>query len=294
MRKYCWIVLAVAVLGLAGCEGTAAPAALSEPTATVEQPPTPTAEQAVSESDEQTAPESGEPIEETVENAGPEMAALPISSEDVDIASGGQTYPSYLSAPARGGPYPGIVLVHSINGMEMGYLTLSDRLAEDGFVVLALGWQTFERTPPDATVRELVDEGIAFLSARPDVDPDRLGLTGFCIGGYYTMLLLPQIDDFKAGVAWYGFPYRGDPQPADLIDDLEAPMLVIHGTADNPSPIDDIYRYTDALTQAGKTFELEVYEGEPHGFMLSNGQLRHDEVAQDAFATMLDFFQRYL
>ncbi|MFN8450977.1 MAG: hypothetical protein U0521_20955 [Anaerolineae bacterium] len=24
------------------------------------------------------------------------------------------------------------------------------------------------------------------------------------------MLLLPQIDSFKAGVAWYGFPYRGD------------------------------------------------------------------------------------
>jgi carboxymethylenebutenolidase len=108
------------------------------------------------------------------------------------------------------------------------------------------------------------------------------------------MFFLPQIDAFDAGVAWYGFPYRGDPQPADLIDELDAPMLIIHGTADNPSPIEDIYRYTDALTEAGKTFELEVYDGEPHGFMLEGGQMRQDEVAMDAFMRMVDFFDRTL
>jgi carboxymethylenebutenolidase len=95
-------------------------------------------------------------------------------------------------------------------------------------------------------------------------------------------------------VAWYGFPNNGDPAPASFVDQLEAPMLIIHGTADEPSPITSIYDYANQLTAASKSFELKVYYGEPHGFMLSNGQLRDDEVAVDAFNQMADYFQRKL
>jgi carboxymethylenebutenolidase len=71
-------------------------------------------------------------------------------------------------------------------------------------------------------------------------------------------------------------------------------MLVIHGTEDSASPIADIYRYAGDLTNADKYFELKVYYGEPHGFMLSGGALREDEVAQDAFDQMASFFKRKL
>jgi carboxymethylenebutenolidase len=223
---------------------------------------------------------------------GPE--GLEIMSADVVVPSGGQDYESYLAAPAEGGPYPGIVLIHSFRGLEEGYRTMTDAFAAQGFVVLAVGWQTFEQSPPDAMVEQLLLDSIAFLSERDDVDPDRLGLTGFCAGGRYTMLFLPQVDTFKAGVAWYGFPYQGETQPANAIDQLEAPLLMIHGTADSPSPISTIYDYAGALTDAGKYFELKVYYGEPHGFMLQNGQLRQDEVAQDAFNQMVSFFRRKL
>ena len=226
--------------------------------------------------------------------AAQEPQNLTVESADVEIASAGQAYESYLAAPAEAGSYPGIVLIHSFNGLEEGYRTMTDQLAAQGFVVLAVGWQTFEKSPADATVSQLLQDSVAFLTAREDVDSDRLGLTGFCAGGRYTMLFLPQMDAFKAGVAWYGFPYSGETQPADLIDDLSAPMLIMHGTADKPSPIAEIYDYATALTEAGKTFELKVYYGEPHGFMLSEGQLQQDEVAQDAFEQMTSYFKRKL
>ncbi|MDL1882881.1 dienelactone hydrolase family protein [Anaerolineae bacterium CFX8] len=226
--------------------------------------------------------------------AAQETAAVAVSSGDVEVMSGGQAYVSYLAAPADGGPYPAVVLIHSFNGLEEGYRTMTDLLATEGFVVLAVGWQTFERSPSDAVVRQLLDDSAAFLSARPDVDAARIGLTGFCAGGRYTMLLLPQMDVFAAGVAWYGFPYSGDTQAANLAADLDAPMLMIHGTNDQPSPIGDIYRYAGALADAGAYFELKVYQGEPHGFMLSNGQLREDEIARDAFDEMVRFFRRKL
>lgn len=220
--------------------------------------------------------------------------ALAVESSDVEVMSGDQAYKSYLAAPAEDGVYPGIVLIHSFRGLEEGYKTMVDLFAAEGFVVLAIGWQTFAQDPGDAIMAQILRDSIAFLTAREDVDPERIGLTGFCAGGRYTMLFLPQIEGFAAGVAWYGFPNNGSPSAADLVEDLDAPMLIIHGTEDQPSPIATIYDYANALTDAGKYFELKVYQGEPHGFMLSGGQLRDDEIAVDAFNEMVDFFKRKL
>lgn len=218
-----------------------------------------------------------------------------VVSEDIDIVSDEQAYESYLAYPEEEGIYPGIVLIHSFNGMEQGYRDMVDVFAAEGFVVLAVGWQTFERSPSDALVEQLLLDSIDYLSARDDVDPERLGLTGFCAGGRYTMLFMPQVEAFAAGVAWYGFPNNGDPVTAsDLVGDLESPMLIIHGTDDRPSPIADIYAYATALGEADADFELKVYANEPHGFMLVDGQLNTDDVATDAFNEMVDYFTRKL
>lgn len=219
---------------------------------------------------------------------------LEVETSDIVVTSGGMDYESYLAAPAEGGPYPGIVLIHSFRGLQPGYRTMTDRFAAEGFVVLAIGWQTFEQSPSDATMTTLMEDSVAFLSARDDVDADRLGLTGFCAGGRYTMLFMPQIDAFGAGVAWYGFPNAGAPPPADFVGDLDSPMLIIHGTDDQPSPVGEIYDYAQALDAAGAPFEMKIYQGEPHGFMLDGGELRTDDVATDAYNEMVDYFTRKL
>lgn len=220
---------------------------------------------------------------------------MAVVSEDVPIMSDGKAYESYLAYPEEDGTYPSIVLIHSFNGMEQGYRDMTDTFAAEGFVVLSVGWQTFERRPSDALVQQLLLDSIDFLTSRDDVDPEKLGLTGFCAGGRYTMLLMPQIDAFSAGVAWYGFPNNGDPVTAsDLVDELDSPMLIIHGTNDRPSPITDIYSYATALGDAGADFELKVYANEPHGFMLIDGELRTDDIGTDAYHEMVDYFSRKL
>ena len=144
----------------------------------------------------------------------------------------------------------------------------------------------------------MINESVAYLKTKPDVDANRLGLTGFCAGGRYTMLFLPQMADFRSGVAWYGFPYSGgfanQSKPTEFIEQLNSPMLMIHGTHDSASPIADIYRYATELNNSGKYFELKVYQGRPHGFMIENGQLSKSFEAKDAFREMVDFFDRTL
>lgn len=232
------------------------------------------------------------------ENADRSISERRVQGTAVEIVSGNQTYPAYLAAPTEEGKKPAVVLIHSFNGLEPGYRNLTDDIAREGYVVISPEWQTFNKMPADEIVGELIRDSVAYLQTRTDVDASRLGLTGFCAGGRYTMLFLPQMPEFKSGVAWYGFPYSGgfanQSEPVEFIDQLKAPMLMIHGTYDQYSPIGDIYRYSTALNASGKYFEIKVYQGQQHGFMIENGQLSRSFVAMDASREMVTFFDRTL
>jgi carboxymethylenebutenolidase len=219
----------------------------------------------------------------------------PVPGSMTTILAGGRTYPAYIAAPVTPGKHPGIVLMHSFRGLEPGYKEMCDRIAGDGFVVIAPEWQTFDQRAGDPEVEAVIRSSIAILQSRTDVDRARLGLTGFCAGGRFTMLFLPQVKEFNAGVAWYGFPnsvgYTNNTAPASHIGELDAPMLIIHGSRDQPSPVADIYNYSMQLDAADKYFELKVYQGKPHGFMIANGSLVRDDVAEDAYGNMIAFFR---
>jgi carboxymethylenebutenolidase len=225
-------------------------------------------------------------------------ASGPVPGSMTTIMAGGKSYPAYLAAPATLGKHPGLVLIHSFNGLEPGYKVMCDRIAGDGFVVIAPEWQTFSPRAGDPEVESIIRSSVVLLQDRNDVDSARLGLTGFCAGGRYTMLFLPQVKEFKAGVAWYGFPYTGgftnDTTPASHIAELGSPLLMIHGSRDQASPVRDIYNYSTELDMAGKYFELREYQGRPHGFMIVNGTLNRADYAEDAYSGMIAFFRRKL
>lgn len=221
-----------------------------------------------------------------------------VTGSMISITADQKTYPAYISVPTFTGKHPGIVLLHSFNGLEPGYKVMCDRMATDGFVVIAPEWQTFDRQAGDPEVGAVVRSSIAALKTREDVDAQKLGLTGFCAGGTFTMLFLPQFKDFGAGIAFYGFPYsRGNTNtttPAGHIGELSTPILVIHGFRDQASPISGIYNYTKELDAADKYYELKVYQGKPHGFMIVNGTFVQDTAAKDAYSEMTGFFRRML
>lgn len=222
----------------------------------------------------------------------------PVHGSMITITAGGRDYPAYFAAPSPAGKHPGIVLMHSFNGLEQGYKDMCDRIAGDGFVVIAPSWQTQVQRAGDPEVEAVIRSSVATLRSRNDVDGERLGLTGFCAGGRFTMLFLPQVKDFKAGVAWYGFPnsigYTNNTSPASHISELTAPMLMIHGSRDSPSPIGSIYNYSMDIDKAEKYYELKVYQGLPHGFMIVNGSLNRADYAEDAYTQMITFFKRKL
>lgn len=223
------------------------------------------------------------------------QTALAQSAPNIDITSAGKVYKSYLAVPPGTGKKPAVILIHSYNGMEQGYRDLADEMARAGYVTLVVGWQTFEKEPSDAVVKALVEDGLKSLATRPDVNIAKVGLTGFCAGGRYTMLLLPQMPEFKAGVAWYGFPEQGGTAakpkaPQDFIGQLNRPLMIIHGTKDQASPINTIYSYAQKLDAANKPFKLAVYQGEPHSFLLKDSKIADTFASRDARKAMLNYF----
>lgn len=234
----------------------------------------------------------------TAQQGSTTTGTTPVPGSMTSIMADGKSYPAYIATPETPGKYPGIVLMHSFNGLEPGYKEMCDRIASDGFVVIAPEWQTFGQRAGDPEVEAVIRSAVDALKSRPNVDSTKLGLTGFCAGGRYTMLFLPQVKDFKAGVAFYGFPnslgYTNNTAPASHIAELTSPMLMIHGSRDQPSPIGTIYNYSAQIDAAGKYFELKVYQGKPHGFMIANGSLVKDDIAENAYSEMIRFFQRTL
>jgi dienelactone hydrolase len=169
-------------------------------------------------------------------------------------------------------------------------------MATDGFVVIAPEWQTFGGQAGDPDVEAIVRFSITAFKTRQDVDAQKLGSTGFCARGRFTMLFLPQFNDFRADVAFYGFPYSqsntNNTTPADHIGELSAPILVIHPSRDQASQISGIHNYTKELDSADKYYELKVYQGKPPGFMIANGTFVQDTVAKNAYSEMIRFFRR--
>lgn len=220
-------------------------------------------------------------------------------ASDVAVTSGGKTDKLYLAAAASATKKPAIILIHWFNGLEQGSKDCTDERARAGLVTLAPGWQEDGKSPSDAAVRQLVKDGLSTLAKRPDVDMNRVGLTGFCAGGRYTTLLLPQIRAFQSGVAWHGFPHQGGTEkkpskPADFIKDFSAPMLILHGIKDVPSPIADTYKCATELDAAGQPFTLKVYQGEPHGFLLNEGKVTGTFASRNARDELISSFGKTL
>ncbi len=166
---------------------------------------------------------------------------------------------------------------------------MMEELADEGYGSIAPEWQTYTKTPSDEAVKQLISDSVTCLIGHhTDVDPANIGLVGFRARGRYTMLFLPEMNGFKVGVAFYGFPYSGgfnnQSLPIDFTEQLTKPILIIHGTRDEASSISDIYRYSRSLDPAGKYFEMKNYQGEPHGFMISNSTLSETLIAKDAYS----------
>jgi dipeptidyl-peptidase-4 len=194
-------------------------------------------------------------------------------------------------------------------------------VADHGFIVVSMdgrgtprrsaAWQ--RAVHKDFITQPLEDqaEGIVALGERyREMDLSRVGIYGWSYGGYFSaMAVMLRPDVFSVGVAgapvadWadydthYTERYAGHPETdaesyrvsnvLTYADQLERPLLIIHGTAD-----DNVYfvhglKIANALFAAGKDFDFLPLSNQTH-------MVRDPEVVVPLWTRVVDYFEEHL
>jgi dienelactone hydrolase len=108
----------------------------------------------------------------------------------------------FLYCPAKGGPFPGIMILGGSGGGL--YEWLAQAVASNGFAALTLAYFNYADLPAELVEipLEYFHRAAAWLKSRPEVMADRIGLAGGSKGGELALLLASHYNDFQAVVAW--------------------------------------------------------------------------------------------
>ena len=243
-------------------------------------------------------------------------------------AEDGQTLYYRMLKPAgfdAGKRYPVVVYVY---GGPMGQAVtnewsagFNEILARHGFIVFTIDNRGtgFRGTAFDAPLYrhmgkvETADQlvGVDYLRSLDFVDPDRIGIWGWSYGGYMTLMsLFKHPDVFAAGVSgapvtdWtlydthYTERYLGTPQNNaegyeasgvfPYVGNLAAPLLLIHGMADDNVLFTNSTKLMKSLQDEGRPFDVMTYPGSKHGLT------RVPATGEHAYAHILRFFRQHL
>ena len=221
----------------------------------------------------------------------------------VSYKSGDETVQGVLYTPTGSGPFPALVVIHEWWGLNDWVKDQASKLADEGYVALAvdlyrgkvaydpgLAHELSRGMPQDRAVRDL-RAAFDYLAARPDVNPDKIGSIGWCMGGGLSLQLAINEPRLAACVVNYG-SLPTDPQE---IQKIHAPVLGNFGGEDRGIPPSAVEAFQKAMEAANKPIDVKVYPGAGHAFENPNNKLGYREGdAQDAWARVLAFFNKTL
>lgn len=205
--------------------------------------------------------------------------------------------------PSASPSAPGLVVVHEWWGLNDSIRALSQRFCDAGFSVLAVdlfgGAVTddakvalklaMEMRTLDATT--IIEAAAAFLRGH---GCDKVGVTGFCLGGGMTLAAACHCPSASAFVPFYGLPM------AKYVDWSKTlgPILGHYVEQDRFVDVSRVRAAADAVnasdTNPRGTFELHIYDAQ-HAFMRAEDPtVFNAQAAELAWQRTLEFLQRHL
>jgi len=216
----------------------------------------------------------------------------------------------YLAKPDGHGPFPAVVILHGCSGLLPSNTLMAERLKLWGYVALAidsLGPRGRSYACGDGSQDQPVDayRGLNFLAAQKFVDPDRIGLLGYSMGGGSAMVavergmieqLFPR--KFRAVIAYY---------PAFCEREtgiMTAPTIILIGALDDWTPAQECQEMVKRASDKGVTIDIIVYPNAYHGFDITEvppgwrymgHRIEYDEsAAKDAWIQSRRFLDGHL
>jgi len=229
-----------------------------------------------------------------------------IRETTVQYQSGKIGMKAFVAGPQTTGKRPTIIIVQEWWGLTDHMKDIARRYAAEGYVAIApdlysrLGHAlTTDAGEAGKLMNSLKQEDgltdlnatVGYLKSVPEVDATKIGITGFCMGGSYALMLPCINSEIKAAVPFYGQV----PNPDTPIQTLTCPILYIYGEDDGWITKADVQRLAAALKKYGKAGEIKTYPGAPHAFFRdTDPSVYRPEAAKDAWARTKAFFKQHL
>lgn len=216
-----------------------------------------------------------------------------------DSPSGGGEIKGLLSRPADAkGKLPGIVVVHENRGLNPHIEDVGRRAALAGFISLApdaltpLGGYPGNDDDGRSLQRqrdrnEMLEDFIAaykYLNSHPDCT-GKVGVVGFCFGGWISNMMAVKIPSLSAAVPFYG----GQPD-AESVPQINAPLL-LHFAGLDTRVNEGWPAYEEALKDNNKEYKAYIYPDVNHGFHNDSTPRYDKEAAELAWSRTIEFFK---
>ena len=256
---------------------------------------------------------SGGVVSEQLAADSEQSDAAPYVLPDMDVLSetvvyaeiAGRAVSGYLAYPADAhGALPAVLMFHEWWGLNEDIKTMADRLAGQGYLVLAVDLYGGEVATDPENAQNLMRAALAdeqSLDANitqahkflhDQTQAVAIATLGWSLGGTMSLRAaskLPQNVDLA--VIYYG-------TVADFSEEqlarLSMPVLGIFGGRDQSIPAAEVEQFRGRMNTLGKHAEIHIYEAAGHAFANPAGTNYQAEAAEDAWDKTLEFLDRYL
>jgi carboxymethylenebutenolidase len=256
------------------------------------------------------SPSPGEAVE-TQDWARQRLAKSPRHQEWVKVKNGAREVSSFVVYPESKNKSTAVVVIHEIFGMSDWVQSLTDQLAEAGYIAIAPdllsgagpnggGTSSLDRNQVGQKIRDLpLDQITGDLNAVVDyvsklpASNGKVVVTGYCWGGSESFRYATNNPNIKAAFVFYGSaPTTGPDGTIDkaALARIKAPVYGFY--AGNDARINaTLPATTAAMKELGKKFEPVTYEGAGHGFMRAGEAPEPTDTTAADYQKQLDAFR---
>ncbi|MGH8413260.1 MAG: dienelactone hydrolase family protein [Gammaproteobacteria bacterium] len=234
-------------------------------------------------------------------------------STNVQLSS---TLKGYAAHPKGEGPFPGVVVMMEAFGITGHIQGVCGRLAKSGFAAAApdifhgdvIGYTDMDKvktkipTLRDNQILQEIGETLDWFSSQKNVNSNRLGIIGFCMGGRFAFFANCRYPDkLKAAVGFYGGGIAPDGAdrfgrmpPINEAEKMRAPLYLGYGADDASIPPAEHARIAERLSTLKKRYTLAVYPDAGHGFLCEQRASYAPAAAEPAWQESLAFLHTNL
>ena len=198
-------------------------------------------------------------------------------TELVSYREADDAFDAFVARPDEPGDRPAVLICHAWGGRSEFEESKAEALAKLGYVgaaidIYGVGKRGTDKASNSALMNALIQDPAklrrrltaAYQAVRllDGVDPERVGVIGYCFGGLCSILCARMGLDLRGAVSFHGLLDIGEP----LDGPVRAQLLIEHGLDDPMVPPEKVGAFAAEMKRIGADWRLHAYPGVVHAF----------------------------